>query len=124
MQTAFPSPLQEATQSLIDHLLASEAFLRYQNACAQFNEHNDAQALLNQLTESQAKLRKKQGQGNVNQAEVDALRLLQQRAQCNPIIMAYTQSQQEAIHFLREINDEISQFLGINFASFANHPTC
>jgi hypothetical protein len=38
--------------------------------------------------------------------------------------MTYAQSQQEAIHFLREINDEISQLLGINFASFANHSTC
>ena len=79
MQTAFPSPLQEVTQSLIEHLLASEAFLRYRNASAQFNEDNEAQALLKQLTKSQARLRQMQGQGKVNQAEVDALRLLQQR---------------------------------------------
>lgn len=124
MQTAFPSPLQEATQSLIEHLLASEAFLRYQNAGAQFNEDHEAQALLKQLTESQARLRQMQGQGKVNQAEVDALRLLQQRVQRNPVIMAYAQSQQEVINFLREINQEVSQFLGINFASFANHSTC
>jgi cell fate (sporulation/competence/biofilm development) regulator YlbF (YheA/YmcA/DUF963 family) len=124
MQTTFPSPLQESTQSLIDHLLACEAFLRYQNARAQFKEDHEAQALLDQLTRSQARLRQKQSQGNVNQAEVDALRLLQQRVQRNPVIKAYAQSQQEVIDFLREINNEVSQLLGINFASFANHSTC
>ena len=40
------------------------------------------------------------------------------------VIMEYAQSQQEAINFLREINSEISELLGVNFATFANHSTC
>ena len=124
MERVLPGPLQESTQSLIDHLVASEVFIRYQKAYAQFNENEEARGLLEQLTQAQARLRQKQGKGEVNQAELDSLRLLQERVQRNSVIMAYAQSQQEAIHFLREINDEISQFLGINFASFANHSTC
>jgi len=124
MQTALSPQLQEATQSLIDNLLASEAFVRYQNAHAHFNADREAHDLMDQLAKSQARLRQKQSKGEVNQAEIDSLRLLQQRVQRNSVIVAYAQSQEEAVNFLREINGEISQLLGINFASFANHATC
>ena len=124
MQTSLSPQLQEATRSLIDNLLASEAFVRYQNARACFNADNEAHDLMDQLSKSQARLRQKQANGEVNQAEIDSLRLLQQRVQRNPVIMAYASSQEEAVNFLREINAEISQLLGINFASFANHATC
>ncbi|RPI90026.1 MAG: YlbF family regulator [Chloroflexi bacterium] len=123
MQTALSPQLQETTQSLIDNLLASEALVRYQQARTHFNADNEAHDLMDQLAKSQARLRQKQASG-VGQAEIDSLRLLQQRAQQNRVIMAYAQSQEEAVKFLREINAEISQLLGINFASFANHATC
>jgi cell fate (sporulation/competence/biofilm development) regulator YlbF (YheA/YmcA/DUF963 family) len=124
MQTSLSPQLQEATQSLIDNLLASEAFVRYQNARVSFNADHEAHDLMDQLAKSQARLRQKQSGGEVNQAEIDSLRLLQQRAQHNSVIVAYAQSQEEAVNFLREINGEISQLLGINFATFANHATC
>ena len=124
METTISPQLQEATQSLINNLLASEAFVRYQQARTHFNADNEAHGLMDQLSKAQARLRQMQSSGGVGQAEVDSLRLLQQRAQQNPVIMAYAQSQEEAVNFLREINGEISQLLGINFASFANHATC
>ncbi len=124
MPTDLSSRLQEATQSLIDHLLASEAFVRYQKAHARFKADQEACGLMDQLSKLQARLRQKQAAGEVNQAEIDSLRLLQQRVQRNSVIMAYAQSQEEAVNFLREINGEISQYLGMNFASFANHSTC
>lgn len=124
MSTTLSPELQEATQSLIDNLLASEAFVHYQQARTHFNADHEAQDLMDQLSKSQARLRQKQSRGEVNQAEIDSLRLLQQRAQRNSVIMEYAQSQEEAVSFLREINGEISQLLGINFAAFANHSTC
>ncbi len=124
MQAIETAELQEATQSLIEHLLASEPFLNYQQARARFNEDADARTLLERLSHSQASLRQKQANGGVGQAEIDALRLLQQRVQRNPVIMDYAKSQEEAINFLREINNEISELLGINFASSANHASC
>jgi cell fate (sporulation/competence/biofilm development) regulator YlbF (YheA/YmcA/DUF963 family) len=124
MQTALSPRLQEATQSLIDNLLASEAFVRYQKTYARFKADQEACDLMDQLAKLQARLRQKQAAGEVNQAEIDSLRLLQQRVQRNSVIMAYAQSQEEAVNFLREINGEISQLLGMNFASFANHSTC
>jgi cell fate (sporulation/competence/biofilm development) regulator YlbF (YheA/YmcA/DUF963 family) len=87
-------------------------------------EDRQARTLLEQLSQAQADLRKKQANNGVTQAEIDTLRTLQEQVQHNNVIMTYAQTQQEAINFLREINDEISQLLGINFASFANHATC
>ncbi len=124
MPTIVSPQLQEATQSLIDNLLASEAFIRYQNAHSHFEADNEACTLLEQLTQLQARLRQKQAKGPVNQAEIDSLRLLQQRVQRNSVIIDYSQSQQGAINFLREINGEISELVGVNFATFANHATC
>jgi cell fate (sporulation/competence/biofilm development) regulator YlbF (YheA/YmcA/DUF963 family) len=124
MQTALAPRMQEATQSLIDNLRASEAFVHYQQAHTRLSADSDARALLDQLSRSQAHLRQQQANGSVTQAEIDSLRELQQNVQRNPIIMDYAQSQQDAVNFLREINNEISQLLGINFASLANHATC
>jgi cell fate (sporulation/competence/biofilm development) regulator YlbF (YheA/YmcA/DUF963 family) len=124
MQTILSPQLQEATQSLIDNLVASEPFLNYQQARTRLNQDSEAHTLLDRLSHSQANLRKKQADGGGNQAEIDSLRLLQQRVQRNSVIMDYAQSQQDAVTFLREINNEISQLLGVNFAALANHATC
>lgn len=109
---------------LIGNLLASEVFVRYQQALTRMKEDRQACALLEQLSRSQADLRKKQSEGGVTQAEVEALRAVQEQVQQNKFIMAYARTQQEAVNLLREINAEISQLLGIDFASFTNRATC
>jgi len=124
MQTILSSTMQEAADALIANLLASEAFIRYQQFQACLKEDRQAGTLLEQLSLAQADLRKKQANSGVKQAEIDALRTLQEQVQNNKVLMTYALTQQETIYFLREINDEISQLLGINFASFANHATC
>lgn len=124
MQIDLSPQLQEATQLLIDNLLASEAFAQYQNARSAMDSDQEAHTLLDQLRKSQARVRQMQAKGEVNQAEIDSLRLLQQRVLRNPVILGYLGSQQEAVNLLREVNQEISELLGINFASFANHATC
>lgn len=124
MLTTLSPELQEATQSFIENLLASEAFMHYQDTRKLMSEDEEARTLMERLSNAQATVRQKQASGNVGQAEVDSLRLIQQRALRNQVILDYAQSQQEAVDFLREINGEISQLLGIDFASFANHATC
>lgn len=124
MLTTLSAEMQEATQSFIDHLMASEAFMHYQEARKLMSEDEDANTLLKRLSNAQATVRHQQASGNVGQAEVDSLRLIQQTALRNPVILDYAQSQQEVVEFLREINGEISQILGIDFASFASRATC
>ena len=123
LTTLFPE-LQEATQSFLENLLASEAFVHYQEARKLMRKDAEAHTLMESLSNAQATVRQQQATGGVGQAEVDSLRLIQQRALRNPVILDYAQAQQEVVEFLREINGEISQLLGIDFASFANHSTC
>src|SRR5512138_3207383 len=124
MLTTLSPELQGASQSLIENLLASEAFTHYQHARKLMSEDEEARTLMDQLSKVQANVRRQQSSGNVSQAEVDSLRLIQERALRNAVILDYAQAQQEAIVFLREINAEIGQLLGIDFASFAKCSTC
>ena len=124
MQIDVSPQLQEATKLLVEHLLASEAFTQYQNARSDMDSNQEAHALMDQLGKSQARVRQMQAKGEVKQAEIDSLRLLQQRVLRNQVILDYLGSQQEAVNLLRDVNREISELLGINFASFANHATC
>ena len=123
LTTLFPE-MQEATQSFIENLLTSEAFIHYQEARKLISEDEEARTLMERLSHAQAIVRQQQASGNVGQAEVDSLRLFQQTALRNAVILDYAQAQQEIVEILREINGEISQLLGIDFASFANHATC
>jgi len=124
METKVTPLNQEVADALISNLLASEAFIRYEHAHSRLTGDTQARALLEQLSQTQTSLREKQANGGVTQADVEALRALQEQVQRNNVIMDYAHTQQDAVNFLREINDEISQLLGINFASYANHATC
>lgn len=124
MQTLPSFMLQDATQSLIQNLLASEAFVHYQQAHNHLDADHEALTLLDQFAQAQARLRQKQANSGVTQSEIDFLREIQQKVKHNKIIMYYAQSQQDAADFLREINDEINQLLGMNFAVLAQKSTC
>ena len=122
--TNFPPELFQATDSLIQNLLASEPFLVYQQSQAKMNSDSQAHGLLERLSALQAGLRLKQSSNSVIQSDVDELRTVQSQVQTNDIIMAYAQSQQDAVNFLREINQEISQLLGVDFAALAKQNSC
>lgn len=125
MQPSMLSPqLLEATQSLVAGLLASETFIHFRNAQTHLDTEGEARALIDQLSQAQAQLRQKQANGGANQADIDALREIQLNVRNNQAIMDFFNSQQEAVYFVREINGEIDQLLGISFATFANHATC
>lgn len=119
-----PPELQEATQNLIDNLRASEAFLTYQKALTSMNSDPEAHALLERLSTKQAELRRKQSTNSVTQLDVEELRTIQMQVQSYPAIMDYAVSQQDAVSLLREINQEISELLGVDFASLAKQSTC
>jgi cell fate (sporulation/competence/biofilm development) regulator YlbF (YheA/YmcA/DUF963 family) len=120
----FPPELQETTNSLIQNLLASEVFLIYQQSQATMNSNSEARGLLDLLSTLQAALRHKQSANNVTQTDIEELRSIQTKVRANPDIMAYAQSQQGAVSFLREVNQEISQTLGVDFAALAKKNTC
>lgn len=116
--------LEQTTENLIQNLLASEAFLMYQKCQTTMNSDSEARGLLELFNTLQTGLRHKQNANNVTQTDVEELRAIQEKVWANEAIMAYAQSQQEAVNFLREINQEISQLLGMDFAALAKQNTC
>ena len=120
----FPPELYEATDGLIQNLLASEPFLAYQKSREQFKSDSQAHALIERLSALQAELRRQQTNGSVTQADLEELRAVQAEVQANTTLIAHTSTQQEAVSFLREINQEISQLLSVDFAILAKQSTC
>lgn len=116
--------LREATEYLIRELLASERFLVYQQSQRQIDCDLRAVALLERLAALQAAIRCEQNTGHLVQHDIDELRAVQAQVRTNNTIMTYAQSQQDAADFLREINHEISQILGVDFAVLARQSRC
>ncbi len=116
--------LMAATQALAENLLASESITIYHQAYARFNADPRARDLIQHLSQVQSELRRKQANGGVTQAEVDQLRQLQSEAHANRAVIDYAQTQQAAVNYLRTINQEISQLIGVDFASLAKKSRC
>jgi len=124
METNLSPTIQEATNVFINNLMASEVFVRYHQSQTLLDQDSQAQTLLNHLSQAQAEMRKKQTENSLTKDEIDSLRTLQTQVQSNEVIKGYANSQQNVIRFLREINDEINQLLGIDFASFTKRTGC
>jgi len=124
LEPTLPSPLSLATEALIENLLAAEPLVAYHRAQILFQVDAPARALIDRLSAAQADVRQKQSRREVTQSDIDQLRILQGEAQANRVIFDYVQTQQAAIGFLREINREISELLGVDFASLAKQPGC
>lgn len=111
-----------ATEVLAENLACSEPIVAYQNACDHLDADHIARALLQDLANTQSEIRSRQAQGPVSQVDVDRLRALQNEVLSNQIISQYALAQQVAIAYLKEINHEISQLLGIDFAALSRPP--
>jgi cell fate (sporulation/competence/biofilm development) regulator YlbF (YheA/YmcA/DUF963 family) len=120
-----PSPdLMAATDRLAEAIKQSEPMRRYQQAQADLEADVQASNILEQLTAVQIDLRQRQMNGRLTQADIQQARALQNEAQANGLIMAFVQTQQQAMASLNEVNDEISQLLGLNFAALSQTNSC
>ena len=124
LETRLTPELQMAIDSLGQNLLASEPFIAYDQAQARFKADAYARTLLERLSAAQADMRRRQANGGVTQADIDQLRALQREVQSSRAIMDYAAAQQAAIAYLREINLEIGQLLGMDFAALAGRSSC
>ncbi|MDR3573660.1 MAG: YlbF family regulator [Anaerolineaceae bacterium] len=125
METAtLPTILLQATTTLAENLLQSEPFLQYHSSYKKLEEDSKASLLLQNLSKTQAELRRKQSQSKISEEELNHLRVLQQQAQSNKVILEYAEAQQAAIEYLKEINQEISNLIGIDFGSLARRSGC
>lgn len=116
--------LLAAVETLAVNLRQSEPLARYHLALDFLEADPEAQALLQRLSELQAQVRAGQAQGRITPDHIDPLRAAQRAAQANPVIRDYARTQQASLAYLREINQEISQLLGVDFAALAKRPGC
>jgi cell fate (sporulation/competence/biofilm development) regulator YlbF (YheA/YmcA/DUF963 family) len=117
--TILSEDLLAATHGLGQNLAASEPFTRYVRAQVLLEEDQSAGELLDLLISTQNKFRAQQSQGNVSPSDLEQLKVIQKQVQDNPVIMEYADSQKAAIAYLKQINQEISQQLGMDFALIA-----
>ncbi|HML41201.1 MAG TPA: YlbF family regulator [Bellilinea sp.] len=107
----------EATSNLAENLTQSEAFLRFKMAEAKLNADQEAQLLLTEFSELQRKIRSQRQSDDISESDIKRLRALQSDIGTNDTIQDYEYKKELAVAFLREVNQEISQLLGIDFAS-------
>ena len=124
VKTNIPEKLELALNNLAERIKFSEPINSYQNAQELFVQDTAAQKIMKELSAFQRDIRQKQYNNQVTQQDLDMLRSQQVKAQENVVINSYAHSQQEAIGQLREINAEISNMLGIDFASLAKKSNC
>jgi cell fate (sporulation/competence/biofilm development) regulator YlbF (YheA/YmcA/DUF963 family) len=119
-----PARLQSATITLAESLQTSEPFVQYERAGQLLKSDAQAKNLLEQLANMQAQVRSAQMKGSLTQADIDNLRSMQGQAQQNDTIVAHAHAQQNAVNYLREVNQEISQLLGFDFAMLTRQSSC
>lgn len=119
-----PPELAEATEALAETLLSAEPIMLYHRAKARLDSDREARELLERFSEAQRDLRLRQANGGITQADMDRLRTLQRAVQSNRVIMDYAETQQAAISYLPTVNQEISQLIGVDFASLAGPASC
>lgn len=114
---AISTALLNATQQLAEVLRQTEPLVAYHQALTDFDFSAASRNLLHQYSEAQQKVR--QQSENPVQANITRLRGLYQQVTNDTIIMAYDGSQKEATAYLRLIDDELSQMMGIDFPALA-----
>ena len=105
-----------ASSALAEALAESEAILGFKAAQAKLQKDNEALRLLKELSEIQQKARTKQSYGKISESDIISLRALQGSVGSNETIQEYEKSRVKAVLFLQEINQEISELLGLDFA--------
>jgi cell fate (sporulation/competence/biofilm development) regulator YlbF (YheA/YmcA/DUF963 family) len=122
--TPLPADLLAAANALAEQLLETEPFMLYERAQARLQTDPAANQLLERYAMAQSELRARQAQGPVAAAELEALRGLQQAVQANPSVQEYAAAQQAAAECLRQVNQDISDMLGVDFGALTKRGCC
>lgn len=113
----FTDELFDATIALAENLEQSEPITRFRQATQLLQDDQDAQQLVSEAAELKQIIYAKDASREVMQENFPRLREINNQIARNPMIQEQNQSQEMAIEFLREINQEISTLLGFDFGS-------
>ena len=110
-------PLSAAAAALAENLLQSEPFVRYHQADRLLHEDQQATRLLEEFSKLQQDIRTRQYSEKITEEDIKRLRQLQTDVATNIVIQDQGLKQEMAVAFLKEVNQEISSLLGVDFAS-------
>mgnify|MGYP005857271257 CR=1 FL=1 len=116
--------LIEAVDALAENLLASEPFRALERAYLRLQSDATARDLQQRFRQAEATLRQRQANRSMTQADMAAYRALHAEAQANALIAGYEQARQAIQVYLQEVNRDISQALGVDFAGLAKRSGC
>lgn len=119
-----PATVHAAAERLVTSLLEAEPVAAYHRAKECLDGDQEALTLLKRLVTAQVELRSNQSGGHITQTEIDRLRALEHEARNNQLIVDYVTTQQIASAYLANVNQEISQLLGIDFNALASSGYC
>ena len=118
----FTPELYAAISDLAESLEHSEAVLHFSETNQKFLSDQNAIQLIKEAGELQRKVYAGDSVGADLEADLTRLHELQSLISTNAIIQEQTIAQEAAVAFLQEINQEISQLLGFDFASLTRRP--
>lgn len=123
MKTLSPE-MEQATQSLGHALKTARPLATYHEAAAALEADKQATDLLDELQQVQADIRLRQDDGKVTAENTARLRKLQSDVQVHPTIAALVAADEDAKSYLRQVNQIISNLIGIDFASLGRTKGC
>jgi cell fate (sporulation/competence/biofilm development) regulator YlbF (YheA/YmcA/DUF963 family) len=105
-----------ATQ-LGEELATISVISNYRATQKKLNEDDNAKEILRKLSAARKELGEKQFSGTITQEILDEYSKIQKEVENNQTIREFSLAQQENVQFLREVNLEISNLIGIDFSS-------
>lgn len=116
--------LIEAVDALAENLTASEPFVALEGAYTRLQGDAQARDLLQRFRQADTALRQRQASRALTQEDIAAYRALQAEVQANELIAGYQRSQQAIVTYLQDVNRDLSQLLGVDFAALAKRSGC
>jgi cell fate (sporulation/competence/biofilm development) regulator YlbF (YheA/YmcA/DUF963 family) len=123
-QTILSPELYQASTRLAEALSQAGPIAAYQKAKERMESDLHAKSLLARYASAQSELRFQQANQTVTQEQMDSIRALQTEVRSNRLILEFAETQQVAIAYLPHINQQISQHIGIDFASLTGSSSC
>jgi cell fate (sporulation/competence/biofilm development) regulator YlbF (YheA/YmcA/DUF963 family) len=119
-----PAAVSDAADALAAALRSSPPFVAFDAAEEALFADASAAALLERFSTTQRDLRVRQQDGTLTQADLSAARELERQLEASVPVMGYITAQQHALARLPEVNQAISELLGVNFAQLARRSSC
>jgi cell fate (sporulation/competence/biofilm development) regulator YlbF (YheA/YmcA/DUF963 family) len=119
---SFTPELRVASFDLAESLALSEAILGYTKAHLILMKDQQALQLISEASDLQRKVYNGGSSSEDLEDDIFRLRELQDLISANLAIQNQTVARETAVEFLKEMNQEISQLLGVDFASLARRP--